>query len=1424
MSTTLKTEQLRTQLIETYQSLSSSDREIVQLLSVSYISIHQTKLLTCINTAGIRDASGRAFSQQTLNACIERLYRTKVILQSNVKSTACHRLLMEIATRDAVKQGRFQQFVNAIQEKAPLRTQWNNHNIFASNEELIREIRIGVYRQDLEYIQKQLESYRKYHLGNFNKTSLDQILWDVCLNPFNPGWFRTLSPSLYNLILSSLLLKAAAYLEPAHEAFAMLEEDCLQQLATQPQLSSEEASFLDQRLLLLTQQLLLKGEIDRAQSYLEKVSNGPREILALFRGWIYFLQGDYEAAMIHYQPLLKAGKNKRKDYLSDISGLFWVLTLIKQRTPESLQEAEGLMNLITSQSKHWLHFIYSRLKNLLQVHQGDLIGREIMITAVTNLQVFALGEETYTSLDALIGSMCLYWVDSDKAQRHLPSFLDSFYKQAVSSDYHWVAMETASLLARLMPKSSYATQAEILRDDRKIMPLVELIPSLEPWEQCLDALANLNQPPPQAAKATESEFRLIWWIQFHSGGSFSLQPREQKITSKGGWSKGRNIALKRLSKEIDKYDYLTSQDLQVCRHLKALYPDNHYYSYGGEFYQFGERSIVALIGHPLVFWEDAPTVSVEIVKGEPELLVKKLGDDRLALQFVPPLQEDKEVLILKETPTRLKVIEVTAEHRRIANILGQKNRLEVPIAAKDKVLNVIGAVSNIVTVHSDIGGGVKNAEEVPADPKPHVHLLPAGDGLKVAVLCRPFAQGGPYYRPGTGGEMVVAEVEGKLLQTARDLQEEQQLAEQVVKSCPTLVRESHHNQEWLLEKPESCLELLLELQDLGDSILLEWPEGEKLRISRRLDFDSLQMRIQRQNDWFAASGELTVRDDLVLDMQQLMALLEKSSGNFIPIGEGQFLALTEQFRKRLDELRAYGDKHGDGLRFHPLATLAMEDTLDSFGKLKADRHWQAHVKRLKEMQTLQPELPSTLQAELRDYQMEGFTWLARLSHWGVGACLADDMGLGKTLQALAVILTRAPQGPMLIIAPTSVCMNWFAEAQRFAPTLNPIEFGTKDRQQVLDQLQPCDMLICSYGLLQQEDVAEMLAQVEWQMVVLDEAQAIKNMTTKRSQAAMKLQAGFKLITTGTPIENHLGELWNLFRFINPGLLGSLERFNSNFATPIEKYQDKQARNKLKKLIQPFLLRRTKSQVLQELPSRTEILLHVDLSPQEMAFYEALRRDALAKLSESDAEAGHKHLQVLAEIMKLRRACCNPRLVMPDAAPASSKLQLFAEVLEELLENRHKALVFSQFVDHLHILREHLDQQKIHYQYLDGSTPAPERKKRVDAFQAGQGDVFLISLKAGGTGLNLTAADYVIHMDPWWNPAVEDQASDRAHRIGQQRPVTIYRLVAKGTIEEKIVQLHHHKRDLADSLLEGADISGRMSTDELISLIQDNSDR
>jgi SNF2 family DNA or RNA helicase len=576
------------------------------------------------------------------------------------------------------------------------------------------------------------------------------------------------------------------------------------------------------------------------------------------------------------------------------------------------------------------------------------------------------------------------------------------------------------------------------------------------------------------------------------------------------------------------------------------------------------------------------------------------------------------------------------------------------------------------------------------------------------------------------------------------------------------------------------------------------------------------MQIKQERDWFKATGSLQIDDTLALDLRTLLDMLSRATGRFVPLDDGTFLGITGQLRKRLEELNAFSEGHGKGVRFAPLAALALEDLTEDVGHLQTDKAWTQHCKRLKEV--AKPQIPSTLQGSLRDYQQTGFYWLAQLSHWGVGACLADDMGLGKTIQALAAILLRSSHGPTLIVAPLSVTSNWQDEASRFAPTLNVIVFGPGDRRQIIDNLQPFDLLIVSYGLLPLE--TELLSGVKWQTVVLDEAQAIKNMQTKRSKAAMDLQAEFRVITTGTPVENHLSELWTLFNFLNPGLLGSYKKFNEKFAIPIERDQDNEVRNLLRKLIRPFILRRLKSDVLQELPAKTEITLEVEMSNDELLLYEAQRLRALENINAHSGEgAGQTHLRILGEIMKLRRLCCNPSLVLPDCNIASSKLKVFGDTLQELRENKHKALVFSQFVGHLEIIRHYLETKNISYQYLDGSTSLKDRKQRITDFQNGQGDVFLISLKAGGAGLNLTAADYVIHMDPWWNPAVEDQASDRAHRIGQKRPVTVYRLVVKNSIEEQIVDLHKQKRDLADSLLEGTDAAGKVSAKELLGLLQ-----
>ena len=1363
---------LRQSLLLAYEALPPLEQVVVQLLSVIYEEVTKTALADYARRCDAPQIKTKGFPQPGLAPMLDRLASTKLVINFN-NQWLCHRLVVEDITRRAVCEGRFENLAKAVQETIKT-SGWGDYLYFRSYRQALRELRIAFYRGDMPRMQRILEVCVRNYAGDLAQYPPWLLIFN---NPFDADGLRALSDELLGEALAAIFAAAVRHCEPAGELIA-LGESLL-----------AENRCADALRYYLAEQALLRGDPAKARQYLGPQQTDYTEAL---RGWLAFLDGADEEAIQHYEAALKLFRKrtgKRKIFFDHLAGVFFILALLASNTPARLRQALDAMAPVFDKGARYAYpSLYRNLWWVVEVQQGQ--SQQIAAPDLT---------APLPAVDRFFQLLTLFWLNLAEPQT-LRGPTTALLNSAQENGYRWFAVELSELLRRLGGQPGDESAANGGRH------LTRLFQLKEPWEHALSALLELTQTGPEPKPA---QTRLVWWIHWHKSGSCTISPREQKRDARGQWTQGRPVALKRLYRP-EKLDFLTPQDREICAAVRADYSGY----YGQTSYEIDpHKALSLLVGHPLVFWEDNPGVRVELVRGEPELLIAPQGS-QWRLELVPQVGPEEPLKVVKETPTRLKVIVFSKAHRRIMALLG--SGLMVPTTAKTRVLETMAALSGLVTVQSSIDAGVENLEEVAADSLPHVHLLPFGEGLKIELRVRPFATGGPSYRPGAGGERVIAEIDGKRLQARRDLKLERRRVAQVMTAVPTLSRQPTVGGEWILPDPETCLEALLELQTLGDLAVLEWPEGEKFKVGRPASLNQLRLSIKRHRDWFDLDGELRL-DEQVFTMRQLLELIEQAPGRFLPLGEGRFLALTEEFRKRLEELRGFGEPGAKGVRFHPLAAQALEPLTAEAGTVLADADWKAQLRRLREAEALQPVVPSTLQAELRDYQGQGFEWLTRLAHWGVGACLADDMGLGKTVQALALILSRTQDGPSLVVAPTSVCLNWLDEVRRFTPTLNPIIFGGGDREQTMARLGPFDLLICSYGLLQQE--AELLTGREWRTIVLDEAQAIKNMATKRSQAAMALRGEFRMMTTGTPIENHLGELWNLFRFINPGLLGSLERFNQRYATPIERDQDAQARHRLKQLIQPFILRRLKSEVLEALPPRTEILRRVELGSDEAALYEALRQQALTRLSKVDDTEGQKSFLILAEIMKLRRACCHPKLVLPDTELGGAKLAAFEEILDELLENRHKALVFSQFVDHLAILRDLLDRKGVAYQYLDGSTPAPERKREVDAFQTGRGDVFLISLKAGGLGLNLTAADYVIHMDPWWNPAVEDQASDRAHRIGQQRPVTIYRLVAQGTIEEKIVALHHQKRDLAEQLLEGTGASGRISAEDLLKLLQ-----
>ncbi len=860
-------------------------------------------------------------------------------------------------------------------------------------------------------------------------------------------------------------------------------------------------------------------------------------------------------------------------------------------------------------------------------------------------------------------------------------------------------------------------------------------------------------------------------------------------------------------------DYLTPYDRAATAGLRH---ETHEWYSQEEFSWDIRQTLTALIGHPFVFHKQNRDIPIELIKGVVELQVEKI--DKGYHFSLSEYSTTPRVFLEKETMNRYRVIEFSDEMVAICKILSEKG-MTVPFQAKDRVIDMICNAKSTIHIQSDVADD--NLPILAGDTTPCAHLFPIQDGLKINLWIRPLGEQGSYYRASHGQRSIITTIQTsqgeERKKVIRDFDKEKHGVDLLINQCETLTEFDEKTDEWYINTLENSLELLLELDEYkkNNPITIEWPKGQTLKVKQTVSSKNLSLSIKGSQYWFEYDGEVNVDEEYALDIKKLLDLLDQSQGRFIPIATGEFIALTEKFRKQLEDLRTLSD----GNKIYHLSTSSLRGLAEEAGTLKEDHAWASHIKKLTAMEKHQPIISSTLQAELRDYQKDGFSYLSRLAHWEIGACLADDMGLGKTIQAIALLLSHAQKGPCLVIAPTSVCFVWLEELAKFAPTLIPHTlYNVNDRKALIDSLGKMDILICSYGLLHQS--GDLLLEKSWKMIILDEAQAIKNSGTKRWKYATQLNSKCRVALTGTPIENHLGELWSIFRFLNPGLLGSLAFFQQRFSGPIEKYNDPIAKRALKNLVSPYILRRTKSDVLLELPPKIEQSILIEPTPEEMAFYEAVRTKALERISQLNQSEGQhtKRFSILAEISRLRQACCHANLVDENITIPSSKIKTFITLAKNIIDNKHKALIFSQFVRYLDKIKNVLDEEKINYQYLDGSTPIKDRQRAVDDFQSGIGDLFLISLKAGGTGLNLTAADYVIILDPWWNPAVEDQAADRAHRMGQLRPVTVYRLIMKNSIEEKIITLHKNKKDLAADLLSGSDMTGKISEEELVGLI------
>lgn len=610
------------------------------------------------------------------------------------------------------------------------------------------------------------------------------------------------------------------------------------------------------------------------------------------------------------------------------------------------------------------------------------------------------------------------------------------------------------------------------------------------------------------------------------------------------------------------------------------------------------------------------------------------------------------------------------------------------------------------------------------------------------------------------------------------------------------------------------LEQLNLLRELGWQVTIDLPSLNNIQVS-----DGVSVNLLDDEGDFALDATLsTVEGELPLlpliheylaqdkplpDQGEIY--LEKPDGGFVRIDVAQlapiFQTITELYDRPLNS---------DGqlkLSQYDVMGLNSQQVKVKGQKAQAIRRMVSQLATISGIDPVEP--PQNLKATLRDYQQLGFNWLQFITQHQLGGILADDMGLGKTLQVISHLLKLHEQGqlskPALVVAPTSVVGNWMAELKKFAPSLRAIRFDGSERKQLQSSLTEAQVIVTSFSLLQRD--AEFWHTVPLHSLIIDEAQYVKNSKAKTAQVIRELNCEHRLCLTGTPMENHLGELWSLFDFVIPGFLTDERTFKKRYRNPIEQHGDQDCQQRLSQRVSPFMLRRTKADVVQELPPKTEVVQRVTLDKAQWQLYSSVRLSMEKRVRELMAEKGLKrsHIEILDALLKLRQACCDPRLLKIPAAEKvkhSAKLEALVEMVSELVAEGRKILVFSQFATMLGLIEDALHQATITTSKLTGQTR--KRQDAIDAFTQGKADVFLISLKAGGVGLNLTVADTVIHYDPWWNPAVEAQATDRAYRIGQDKPVFVYKLIAENTVEEKILQMQEKKRALADSLFSDED--------------------
>ncbi|MBF0481082.1 MAG: SNF2 helicase associated domain-containing protein [Desulfovibrionaceae bacterium] len=755
---------------------------------------------------------------------------------------------------------------------------------------------------------------------------------------------------------------------------------------------------------------------------------------------------------------------------------------------------------------------------------------------------------------------------------------------------------------------------------------------------------------------------------------------------------------------------------------------------------------------------------------------------------------------------------------------------QAPVIAQNEVSEFLDRVWTRLPV-SDLHGQQEFLERmkpifVPARYNPKLFLDEEGSLLTMQVQNIYETEHGDVSLPGPNPELQTGSYqhENKSFLLARSQEEESELL-----AVLTQMRfQSRNNANWFLEPEEAIVFLLDAYPKLVEKYRV-YGEMNLTRYKVRLTQPVIVAEVEsnEKEQWF--NLDLAVEyDDQKVPIDKIWKAWTQGK-RYVQLKDGSYTSLPEAWLKKMaHKLKALGfdPEKPPQRKFKQFEAPALDKILEDLPQAKTDTFWDTlkqKIHNFKEIAQLRP--PRGLHADLRPYQLQGLSYLNFLREYGFGGILADEMGLGKTIQTLAFIqhtVEKGRGGPNLIVVPTSVLPNWDREAEKFTPGLKRlIVYGAK-REGMFKKIADADLVVTTYALLRR-DLDELL-EYEFSTIILDEAQNIKNPNTITARSVRRLRAKLRLCLSGTPIENNLFELWSLFEFLMPGFLGSQNAFQRGIVKPI-KDGDEETLDYLRGRVKPFILRRTKAEVAKDLPPKVESVFYCSLEDEQLALYAQLAKKLKEQVLQDVDEKGlaKSQMSILDALLKLRQICCHPKLLkldMPGFNPnlPSGKFEAFKDLVTDIVEEGHKVLVFSQFVQMLHIIRSYLSMSQVPFAYLDGSSK--DRFEQVDRFNNDDGiPIFLISLKAGGTGLNLTSADYVIHYDPWWNPAVENQATDRTHRIGQLRQVFAYKLICQNTVEEKILKLQEMKKGVAEAIIPGQDAWKSLTRSDLEMLFE-----